>query len=106
VAGVGGRVTIFGVRNSGRGSDDELRRGSAACRSRRGGRLGLTGVLGFDPEDCGLVREDALADFVRVSDDKELGPLGVLLPSFALLVRAEPGVVVLLRIIFCCVTCV
>jgi hypothetical protein len=70
VAGVVGLVAaILGERASGKGREDELNRGSAEPRSRRGGRgrasRGCLRVVPLVPEDCDLVRDTARADFGR-----------------------------------------
>jgi hypothetical protein len=108
VAGVDGldAVILGEDRASGKGSDDELKRGSDMLRSKWGGRgRGSNGCLRVDCEDCGLVRELALPGFGRVSAGSPpfAGALAILLESFALLARVDPGVVVLLRTTFCCV---
>ena len=106
VAGVAGRVlVILGERASGRGKEEELSRGSAAPRSRRGGRgLPSKGCLlpvPPVPEDCGLVRDTAREDFGRSAGPTALpGALAILPGSLVLLVL---GVVVLLLTTFCCV---
>lgn len=110
VAGVVGLVAdILGERASGKGREDELKRGSAGSRSRRGGRgrasKGRLRLVPLVPEDCDLVRDNARADFGRESaaPGPFAGALMILPVSLALLVRVDPGVVVLLRATFCCV---
>jgi len=108
VAGVEGLVVaILGKRASGKGREDELRRGSAASRSRRGGRgrasKACLRLVPLAPTDCRLVRDIARADFGRESEGISpfAGALVILPASLALLVRVDPGVVVLLRTTFC-----
>jgi hypothetical protein len=104
VAGVVGLVTLIrGDRESGNGKDEELRRGSRDCKSRREGR-GLISVCGdlVEVEDSGRSKEAARTALGRtpfvVLDDE----LAILL-SLALRDRVVLGVVVWLRAIFCCV---
>lgn len=106
VAGVAGLVA--GDLDSGRGRDEELSLGSDALNSRCAGRrFGCIGSFRTEsvPEDCGLVREAVRADFGRDSVGvlPFVGTLDILPTSFALLVLVDPGVVVWLRTIFCCV---
>jgi hypothetical protein len=104
VAGVDGLVTLIrGDRESGNGKDEELRRGSRGCRSRREG-LGLGSMWGgfVEFDDLGLSKELARGGLER-APLVELEAAPAIRPSLALLDRVVLGVVVWLRTIFCCV---
>lgn len=107
----GGSPAVFGVAGldelgtlgdlfSGKGSDDELRRASTACRSRCEGRVLSSGCRRTDLEELALFNELARPDF-----DEEASPPGGALnirPDSFSLDLADAVAVVLLRAILCC----
>lgn len=90
-------MTILGDRDSSKGKDAELRRGSEAeaCKSRCVGRLGPNGRRFVEPEDLGLVSDEDLPGWGRgLSGNVPLGELATRGESLGLLPLDDPAVVV------------
>lgn len=89
-------VVIRGDRDSGKGREEELKRGSNGFKSRRDGRgLGSKGCLLVGvAEGDRLVPDDEQTLLARLDISPFIGALPVLVVSFNLLVLVEPGVVV------------
>lgn len=102
VFGVRGRGDpgVRGLLLSGKGSDEELRRGSTACRSRCVGRGLSIGCRRTELDDAALFKDLALPVFDEVANPPG-GALSIL-PDSLIRDLAEAVAVVLLLPSLCC----